>query len=51
MDLSGHQCGILELAGGTVIAPLERVFGMKIVDCQNKKQKDEQEDEVEFFSV
>ena len=51
MDLSGHQCGILELACGTVVAPFERVFGMKMVYCEDEEQKHKQEGNVELFSV
>ena len=50
MDLSGHQRGILKLTGRTVIAPLECVFGMKIVYCQSKKKKDQQESNMGIFS-
>jgi len=40
MDLSGHQGGILKLTCRAVIASFDRVFSMKIVDCQGEKQKD-----------
>jgi len=40
IDLSGHHSEILKLTCRTVIAPFERVFGMKIVDCQGEKKKD-----------
>jgi len=51
MDLSGHQCGILKLACGTVIALVERVFGVSIVDCKSEEQKYEQEGYIVLFSV
>jgi len=51
MDLSGHQCRILKLTCRTIIVPFERIFGMKIVDCQGEKQKDEEEGDVELFFV
>jgi len=51
MNLSGHKCGILKLACGTVVAPFERVFSMKMVYCEDENQEDKQEGNVESFSV
>jgi hypothetical protein len=51
INLGGHQCGVLKLTRRAVIAPFERVFGMKIVDCQGEEQKNEQKSEVELLSA
>jgi hypothetical protein len=51
MDLSGHQCGILKLTRRTVVVPFESIFGMKMVDSQDEKQKHKQEGDIESFSV
>jgi hypothetical protein len=51
MDLSGHQRGVLELACGTVVTPFESIFGMKKVYREDESQKNEQEGNVESFSV
>ena len=51
MDLGGHQCGILKLTCRTVVVPLESIFGVKMVDSQDEKQKHKQEADVELFSV
>ena len=51
MYLSGHQRGILELACRAFIAPFEGIFGMKKVYCEDENQENEQEGNVESFSV
>lgn len=51
IDLSGRQGGILKLACRAVVAPLERVFGVEIVNRQGEEQVEEQEGDVEMFSV
>lgn len=51
MDLSGHQCGILKLTRWAVVVPLESIFGVKVVDSQDEKQKHKQESDVELFPV
>jgi hypothetical protein len=50
-NLCGHKSGILKLACGTVIGSFDRVFCVEIVNCQDQKQKDKQEGNVELFSV
>ena len=51
IDLSGHQGGMLKLAGRTVIAPFQRVFGVKVMDGKDEKKKNEQENNVVSFST
>lgn len=51
MDLGGRQRGILKLARRAVIVPLERVFGMEIMDYQAEEQENEQEGDVELFFI
>ena len=50
-NLSGHQCGILELTCGTVVGSFDRVFGVEMVYRQDQKQKNKQEGYVKLFSV
>jgi hypothetical protein len=51
MDLSSHQCGMLELTCLAVIGPFKRIFCMKIVESQGKEQKDEEEGDVALFFI
>jgi hypothetical protein len=49
IDLSGHQSGMLKLTGRTVLAPFQRAFGVKVMDGEGEKKKNEQEDNVVSF--
>lgn len=51
IDLGGCQRGILKMACRAFVAPLERVLGVEIVNCQGEEQEDEQEGYVELYSV
>ena len=48
--LGGHQRGVLKLARGAVIVPLQSALGVRKMDGQSKQQEDKQECDMEVFS-